>query len=89
VLSLLGLGRLILALATTDAGPHAYHHVFPWLGIVLTLTTIIDQPATPTRRALEKVLVVDRRRRGEKIAPATGDARWLRYVAARLSTLRI
>ncbi len=34
-------GDYILALATTDAGPHAYHHVFPWLGVVLTLTAII------------------------------------------------
>ncbi len=34
-------GDYILALATTDSGPHAYHHVFPWLGIVLTLTAII------------------------------------------------
>ena len=34
-------GDYILAFATTDAGPHAYHHVFPWLGIVLTVIAII------------------------------------------------
>jgi len=34
-------GDLIFWLATTDAAPERYHHVFPWFGLIVTVIAII------------------------------------------------
>ena len=39
-------GDYILSVYTSDGGPDAYHHVFPWFFVVLTLVAIAANVST-------------------------------------------